>query len=172
MKVLILSCLILIAGCSSRDESLEDVAQAEMNLRTLILNLHNSLQYAYQSRELNTDSLIGAYYANDLYYVTPWGDSEPIDSTKARLKRAVQRLSNYDHTIENLHVSVFGKGAYAFFILRQTYEIDGFPLSEYLPTTYVFEKQGNSWKIIHAQRSTDYETFRQYVALQKHQQEK
>ena len=39
------------------------------------------------------------------------------------------------------------------------------PLDEYLPTTFVFERRGDRWLVIHAQRTADYETVRQLVAL-------
>jgi ketosteroid isomerase-like protein len=69
--------------------------------------------------------------------------------------------------MESLRVKVFGDAAYAFFILRQQYTVDGGQLDEYLPTTFVLERRGEKWKIIHAHRSTDYETIQQYVALQR-----
>jgi hypothetical protein len=64
-------------------------------------------------------------------------------------------------------VKTYGEGAFAFFVLRQSTRVDGVRLEEYLPTTLILERRGTGWKIVHAHRSTDYETFQQYIAMQK-----
>jgi len=103
-----------------------------------------------------------------MYYVTPWGTSETLDSTAARLKAAIPRIQDYDNSVENLSVRVYGDGGYAFYVFRQSYTIDGFQLEEYLPTTAILERVSGTWKIVHLQRTTDYQTMQQYVALQQH----
>ena len=50
--------------------------------------------------------------------------------------------------------------------------VDGGQLDEYLPTTLVLQRDEKHWKIIHAHRSTDYETMQQYVALQQQRDSK
>jgi hypothetical protein len=80
-------------------------------------------------------------------------------------------IRDFDNRIENLVVKVYGDGAYAGFILRQTYTVDGRLLEEYLPTTLILERRGEGWKIVRIHRSTDYETFEQWVGLQKKREE-
>jgi hypothetical protein len=36
-------------------------------------------------------------------------------------------------------------------------------LDEYLPTTFVFERRGDRFLIVHAHRSTDVQTLQQYL---------
>ena len=76
-------------------------------------------------------------------------------------------MKDYSAHIEALQVKSYGDGAYAFFILRQSTKVDGTLLEEYLPTTIVLERRETGWKIVHAHRSMDYETFQQYIAMQK-----
>jgi ketosteroid isomerase-like protein len=90
-----------------------------------------------------------------------------LDSTKSRLKASIPRIGQYDNSIENLSVKVYGNGAYAFFVLRQEYTVDGFQLDEYLPTTAILEKLNGQWKIVHLQRSTDPQTMQQYLTMQQ-----
>jgi ketosteroid isomerase-like protein len=69
-----------------------------------------------------------------------------------------------------LEIKVYGDGAYASFILRKNYTVDGTLLEEYLPTTLILERRGQGWKIVRAHRSTDCETFQQYIALREKQE--
>jgi ketosteroid isomerase-like protein len=161
--------LVLFVSCTGRDpnEPIQSAAQDERLIRDMIVSLNAALAKAYNGGGVNTDSLMDAYYEKNISYVTPWGWSEPLDSTKARLRNAKHHIRDFDNRIENLEVKVYGDGAYAGFILRQTYTVDGRLLEEYLPTTLVFERRGKGWKIVRVHRSTDYETFQQWVALQK-----
>ena len=165
--------LFLLASCTGGDTKrpLHSAAQDEAVIRNLITSLNATLAKAYNGGGINTDSLMDAYYDKDIYYVTPWGSSEPLDSTKARLRNAIPHIRDFDNRIENLEVKVYGDGAYAGFILRQTYTVDGHLLEEYLPTTLVLERRGEIWKIVRAHRSTDYETFQQYINIQKQEEE-
>jgi hypothetical protein len=142
-------------------------AQSEAQIQEMIASLYEGFARAYNEGGVNTDSLIDAYYDKGIHYVTSWGWTEPIDSTKARLRNAAAHVKDYSAHLEGLQVKTYGDGAYAFFILRQSTTVDGMLLEEYLPTTLVFERRETGWKIIHAHRSTDYETFQQYVAMQK-----
>jgi hypothetical protein len=140
-----------------------DIAQ----IHQLISSFHEGLSHAYNEGGISTDSLIDACFEQGTQYVAPWGWTEPIDSTKARLRKAVLHVKDYSARVEALQVRSFGTAAYAFFILRQHTTVDGMPLDEYLPTTFVLERRDQVWKIVHAHRSTDYQTFEQWIAMQK-----
>lgn len=169
MKFGILICALLLVSCGKHETpeqkpaTVNDGAQIE----EMVSRLYAGMERAYNDGSANSDSLINANYDKDVLYITPWGWTEPLDSTKARLRNACGHVRDYSHRIESLQVKVFGDAAYAFFILRQQYTVDGGQLDEYLPTTFVLERRGAGWKIIHAHRSTDYETIQQYVALQQ-----
>ena len=165
-------CLIVLLACDSAKQQQEEqqmmAVQNESAVKNLILNLHSDLKRIYGGMVDQVDTMIATYYVPDMYYVTPWGTSETLDSTVTRLKAAIPRVQNYDNSVENLTVNVYGDGAYAFYVFRQNYSIDGFQLEEYLPTTAILEHIDGSWKIVHLQRTTDYQTMQQYVALQQH----
>lgn len=169
MKTRLLICALVALSCGKNDvqDQARATAQAEAQIQEMISSLYSGFTRAYNDGGVNTDSLIDAYYDKDVHYVTSWGWTEPIDSTKARLRYAAAHVKNYTPHIESLQVKSYGDGAYAFFILRQTTTVDGTLLEEYLPTTFVLERRGTGWKIVHAHRSTDYETFQQYIAMQK-----
>ncbi|MBM4162061.1 MAG: nuclear transport factor 2 family protein [Ignavibacteria bacterium] len=172
MKYALTACLIVLASCESKEakEQIRTVAQDESMIRDMIASLNAQLAKACNGANIDTDSLMDAYYETNIYYITPWGWSEPLDTTKARLQKAIPRIKDFENRIEKLEVKVYGDGAYASFILRQNYTVDGALLEEYLPTTLIFERRGEGWKIVHAHRSTDYETFQQYIALQLKQE--
>lgn len=172
MKYTLAACLIVLASCDSREaqEQIRSVAQDESMIREMVFSLNAQLAKACNGASVDTDSLMDTYYEGNIYYITPWGWSEPLDTTKARLRRAIPRIKDFENRIEKLEVKVYGDGAYASFILRQNYAVDGTLLEEYLPTTLIFERRGEGWKIVHAHRSTDYETFQQYIALQLKQE--
>ena len=142
------------------------VARDNMQIKEMITSLYSGLSQAYNGGTMNTDSLFDAYYEKDVRYVTAWGGTELLDSTKARLRNAVHHVKDFTYRIEDLQVKPYAEAAYAFFVLRQYYKVDGSLLEEYLPTTLVLERRGTDWKIVHAHRSTDYETIQQYVSLQ------
>jgi hypothetical protein len=62
-----------------------------------------------------------------------------------------------------MSVKIYGDGAYAFFILRQTYALNGVLMDEYLPTTFVFERRENHWAVVHSHRSADFQTIQQLM---------
>ncbi|TSA15926.1 DUF4440 domain-containing protein [bacterium] len=173
MKFTLLLCSLLVISCSKKEtkEPARPAAQDDARIEEMIGSLFSGLSNAYNGTGVNTDSLIDAYYENDVRYVTPWGSTEPLDTTKARLRNAMHHIKDYDHRVEVVQVKSYGDVAYAYFILRQNYQVDGNRLEEYLPTTLVFERRGSGWKIVHAHRSTDYQTIEQYVALQKKRDE-
>ncbi|HEY6951479.1 MAG TPA: nuclear transport factor 2 family protein [Bacteroidota bacterium] len=166
--------LLFLWGCTEKktDKMFDTAKQDVRVIEKEIADYHTALKRAYNHRGVNTDSLVDAYFDPDVYYVTYWGNSEPIDTTKKRLRDALPRVSDYDNQYESLKVRVYGDGAYAFFILRQNYKVDGNPLEEYLPTTYVLERRGDRWMIVHAQRTSDYQTMEQLVALSRSIQSK
>jgi hypothetical protein len=169
MKLCVLFCSFFLISCGNKEarETAQTSSQGDPRIEQTISALYTDLDKAYNGSGMNTDSLIDAYYDRDVRYVTAWGWTEPLDTTKSRLRKAAQHIKEYSHRIESMQVKSYGSAAYAFFILRQSYQVDGRPLEEYLPTTLVFEKRGSDWKIVHAHRSTDYETIQQYVALQQ-----
>ncbi|MFH0992177.1 MAG: nuclear transport factor 2 family protein [bacterium] len=174
MKTLVLLCCVFIIGCTAKktEPPIRSTAQEESAITDLVNFFYDGMKKAYTGQSVNTDSLLEYYFEPDIYYITPWGWSEPLDSTKARLRNARSHITDYDIRIENLTVRSFGDGGYAFFILQQNSTIDGVLLEEYLPTTFVVQRKGDRWKIIHCHRSTDYETFQQYIQLQKHPEAK
>jgi len=169
MKITILICALILISCGKKEmqEKTSSAAQGEAQIEEMISSLYNGLTRAYNVGGVNTDSLVDAYYDHGTHYVTSWGWTEPIDTTKARLRNAMAHVKDYSVHIEGLQVKTYGEGAYAFFILRQNTQVDNMLLDEYLPTTLVLERRGTGWKIIHVHRSTDYETFEQYIAMQK-----
>lgn len=169
MKFRLLICALLSVSCGKHDaqDQARATAQGEAQLEELISSLYRGFASAYNERGINTDSLIDAYFDKGTQYVAPWGSTEPIDSTKARLRSAGTHVKDYSAHIEAMKSKTYGDVAFAFFILRQNTTVDGTLLEEYLPTTFVLERRGAGWKVVHAHRSTDYETFEQYVAMQK-----
>lgn len=171
MKFFLLFCALFLASCGNKEPKPEerDSGQDEARIQDRIESLYDGLANAYNSGAVNPDSLMDAYYAKDVLYVTPWGWTEPLDTTKARLRNAMSRIREYQYHIESMKVKSYRNAAYAFFVLRQSYKVNGSPLDEYLPTTLVLERTGSDWKIVHAHRSTDYETISEYAAIQKKQ---
>ena len=169
MRFRLLICALLLFSCGKQETQNQASfsAQSEAQIEELVSSLYQGFARAYNEGGINTDSLIDAHYDKGIHYVTSWGWTEPIDSTKARLRNALAHVKDYSASIEGLQVKTYGEGAYAFFILRQNTKVDGTLLEEYLPTTLVLERRETGWKIIHAHRSTDYETFDQYIAMQK-----
>ena len=130
-----------------------------------IADFHLALKHVYNGASMNTDSLMDKFFEKDVYYVTYWGMTEPIDSTKSRLRHALPVIRDYDSRIESMKVKVYGDGAYAFFILRQTYTLNGTLMDEYLPTTFIFERHENRWVVVHSHRSADFQTIQQLMNI-------
>ena len=164
MKISPLFLLLILMSCApdkkkTTDTTTEDVTVIEQE----IAGFHQALKRAYNGASINTDSLMDNFFGKDIYYVTYWGMSEPIDSTKSRLRHALPGIKDYDNRIESVSIKVYGDGAYAFFILRQTYALNGVLMDEYLPTTYVFERRKNHWIVVHSHRSADFQTIQQLM---------
>ncbi|MCX6133934.1 MAG: nuclear transport factor 2 family protein [Ignavibacteriales bacterium] len=174
MKAILLLCSLFLFSCGTpeKKEPATFPAQEIARIEERISSLYAGLSRAYNGGSVNTDSLFDAYYEKDVRYVTAWGWTEPLDSTKSRLRNAVYHVKDFTYRIESMQVKPYSGVAYAFFVLRQNYRVDGSPLEEYLPTTLVLERHGPDWKIVHAHRSTDYETIRQYVAMQQKRENK
>jgi hypothetical protein len=172
MKLFPLFLLFILVSCvsdkkkTSASES-EDVTVIEHE----IIDFYQALKRAYNGASINTDSLMDNFFRKDVYYVTYWGMTEPIDSTKSRIRHALPGIKDYDNRIENLSVKVYGDGAYAFFILRQTYALNGVLLDEYLPTTYILERHENQWMVVHSHRSADFQTIQQLMNVAQQREE-
>jgi len=169
MKIFPLFLLLMLLSCvSDKKKTNISISKDATMIEQEITDFYQALKRAYKGASINTDSLIDNYFDKDVYYVTYWGTSEPIDSTKSRLRHALPGIKDYDNRIESVSVKVYGYGAYAFFILRQTYVLNGVPMDEYLPTTFIFERRENHWVVVHSQRSADFQTIQQlmYVAQQ------
>ena len=165
MKRFILLVLVGLCACgqSQKNAGYNEAAQDEKQIRAEIADFHAALQRLYSGARLDSDSLMDAYFDRDVYYVTYWGTSEPIDSTKARLRRALPHIKNYENRLEAMNAKVYADGGYVFFILRQKYELNGHLMDEYLPTTWVMERKEGFWKVVHAQRSADLQTIQQLM---------
>ena len=170
LKIFPLFLLLICVSCVSdknkaTDSKVEDVVMIERE----IADFHQALKQSYNGGSIDTDSLMDDFFGKDVYYVTYWGTTEPIDSTKLRLRLALPGIKEYDNRIESMSVKVYSDGAYAFFILRQTYTLNGVHMDEYLPTTYVFERRENRWVVVHSQRSADFQTIQQLMHVaQRH----
>jgi hypothetical protein len=172
MRILLFTLLVMIMGCDSekndsKSRAVNDAAAVELE----IVNFHQSLRRAYNGAAINTDSLVDRFFDRNSYYVTYWGLSEPIDSTKTRLRNAIPRIKDYENRMESLFIKVYGDGAYAFFILRQTYSLNGILMDEYLPTTYVLERHGEQWVVVHSQRSADFQTIQHLMEIARQREE-
>jgi hypothetical protein len=152
--------LILLAACNERqDQTAADKSRHDSDvLDRQIHSLYRGLSQAFRGMPVDTDSLLDAHFVADVYYVTYWGTAEPIDTTKSRFRRAKQLMKDYENRVEVIQAKVSGDLGYAFFILRQSYTLNGNRMEEYLPTTFIFERRPEGWKVIHAQRSADLET--------------
>jgi ketosteroid isomerase-like protein len=168
---LIVLCSLLLTACTRSGDDATSIARSTEAdaeaVRQLVRSLAAGMESALNGQAIDTDSLLDVYYDPEIYYVTAWGWTEPLDSTKSRLRRSIPRISEYTNSVENLQVKVYGDVAYATYILRQNQLVDGSPLDEYLPTTLILERRGENWKIVHAHRSTDVETIQQYLAFQQ-----
>lgn len=155
--------LLLIVSCTQKENvnlpTLQDVQTIE---RTLI-DFHRSLALYYGGEEKNIDSLFSSLFADTAQYVTYWGTTEPIEKTKERIRQARGLLGNYSYRMEIVKIQVFENIAYAFFILRQSYLLQQDTVEEYLPTTFVLQKENARWCVIHAHRSADLETLQQIM---------
>jgi hypothetical protein len=164
MKIVPLFLLLILVSCvSDKKKTTAPVSEDNATIEREIADFHQALKRAYNGASINTDSLMDNFFGKDVYYVTYWGMTEPIDSTKSRLRNALPRIKDYENRIEGMNVKVFGDGAYAFFILRQTYTLNGVLMDEYLPTTFVFERREKLWVVIHSQRSADFQTIQQLM---------
>ena len=172
MKIIALLFLVLLISCSSEkkrtsSDTSEDIALIERE----IADFHQALKQAYNGVSMNTDSLMDNYFDKDVYYVTYWGMAEPIDSTKSRLRYALPGIKEYENRLESMNVKVYHGGAYAFFILRQTYSLNGIMMDEYLPTTFILERRDNRWMVVHSQRSADFQTIHHLMEVARQREE-
>ena len=171
MKIIPLLLLFLLASCiSDKKRNTNSLSEDEAVIEREIADFHQALKRAYNGVSMSTDSLMDNIFEKDVYYVTYWGMTEPIDSTKTRLRHARSGIKDYDNRIESLKIKVYGDGAYAFFILRQTYSLNGNQMDEYLPTTFIFERHENRWKVVHSQRSADFPTIQQLMNVAQHRE--
>jgi hypothetical protein len=172
MKIAALLFLVLLISCvSEKKKSAGDISEDAVLIENEIADFHQALKQAYNGIPMNTDSLMDNFFEKDVYYVTYWGMAEPIDSTKSRLRHALSGINDYENRLESLNVKVYGNGAYAFFILRQTYSLNGIMMDEYLPTTYILERRENRWMVVHSQRSADFQTIHDLMIVAQKREE-
>jgi hypothetical protein len=158
--------LVFLVSCNPEKKRLSiGLSEDAAVIKNQIIDFHRALKKAYDGFPMNTDSLMDSFFDRDVYYVTYWGVTEPIDSTKSRFHRALPFIRNYENHLENISVNVYDEGAYAFFILRQTYWLNGIMMDEYLPTTTILERRDNRWKVVHLQRSADFQTIRNLMEV-------
>jgi hypothetical protein len=172
MRIIVSLLLVLLISCVSEEKkSSGDISEDVALIEREIADFHQALKQAYNSIPMNTDSLIDNFFDKDVYYVTYWGMTEPIDSTKSRLRHAVPGIRDYKNRLESMNVKVYGNGAYAFFILRQTYSLNGILMDEYLPTTFILERRDNRWVVVHSQRSADFQTIHSLMEVARQRKE-
>ena len=168
MRIIASLLLVLLISCDSEQKkSLGDSSEDAALIEREIADFHQALQHAYNGIPLNTDSLMDNFFDKDVYYVTYWGITEPIDSTKSRLCQALPGIKDYKNRLESIHVRVYNDGAYAFFILRQTYTLNGINMDEYLPTTFILERREDRWMVVHSHRSADFQTIQHLMEVAK-----
>ena len=172
MRIIASLLLVLVISCvSEKRKSSDDMSDDAALIKHEIVDFHQALKQAYNGIPMNTDSLLDNFFDKDVYYVTYWGITEPIDSTKSRLRRALPGIMDYKNRLESMSVKVYNDGAYAFFILRQTYSLYGILMDEYLPTTFILERRGNRWMVVHSQRSADFQTIRNLMEVARQREE-
>jgi len=172
MKIIAVLLLVLIVSCDSgkkvqSDDHSEDTAL----IKREIADFYQALDQAYSGIPMNTDSLFDYYFDKDVYYVTYWGITEPIDTTKSRLRQALPGIKGFKNRLESMFVKVYNDGAYAFFILRQTYSLNGITMDEYLPTTFILERREGRWVVVHSHRSADFQTINHFMEIAKQKYE-
>ncbi|MGD0590958.1 MAG: hypothetical protein ABSA44_09180 [Bacteroidota bacterium] len=163
--------MLLISCVSEKKKSSGDISEDAALIEHEIADFYQGLKQAYNGIPMNTDSLMDNFFDKDVYYVTYWGMTEPIDSTKSRLRHALPGIKEYENRLESMNVKVYTNGAYAFFILRQTYSLNGIMMDEYLPTTFILERRDNRWMVVHSQRSADFQTIHHLMEVARHREE-
>lgn len=65
----------------------------------------------------------------------------------AYLKQLRDTVSDVHSRARDLHVSSWGETGIVTFVLEQTYKLDGAQQTLEAPTTIVFQRQGDAWRI-------------------------
>lgn len=164
MKLLCLLCAMFLMSCGADEDPQSRRAVDAAQLEDAIQQYVAGMKRAFRGERIDTDSLTDAIFDPGAGYVTYWGTTEPVDSMKARVRRAIPLITNYECRAEVLSVQVEGDMGYVFFTLRQTYRTPTAEMDEYLPTTFVFRRMETSWKVVHAHRSADMETLQRYAS--------
>jgi hypothetical protein len=168
MRIYVSLLLVLLVSCDLEKKTSSNTQSEDAALiKREIADFYRSLDQAYSGIPMNTDSLFDCYFDKDVYYVTYWGITEPIDTTKSRLRQALPGIKDYKNRLESIHVRVYNDGAYAFFILRQTYSLNGILMDEYLPTTFILERREDRWMVVHSHRSADFQTINHFMEIAK-----
>jgi Calcium/calmodulin dependent protein kinase II association domain len=172
MRIIVSLLSVLLISCfSEKKKSSDDIFEDAVLIEHKITDFHQALKQVYNGFPMNTDSLMDNFFDKDAYYVTYWGVAEPIDSTKSRMHRALSEIKEYKSRLESMNVKVYDGGAYAFFILRQTYSLNGILMDEYLPTTFILERRDNRWVVVHSQRSADFQTIHRFMDVARQREE-
>ncbi len=166
MRIFPVIFLVVLMSCNSKEQKvIKDTTEDAAMIEREIAEFHQSLKRAFNGAAVNTDSLMDRFFDSNVYYVTYWGLTEPIDSTKKRLHSALPMIKDYENRLESVNIKVYGDGAYAFFILRQTYTLNGISMDEYLPTTFILERRGDHWMVVHSHRSADFPTIQHLLDI-------
>lgn len=165
MKSTFLCILVLFVACSTQKKEAHEVDL--YTLDHLIRSFHQGLSDLYNHKTKNIDSLFSNFFADSSWYITYWGTTEPIELTRERIAQAIPFVHSYSYQIEIVKIQSFTNNAYALVLLRQMYGLQNDTVDEYLPTTYIFQKQQDQWKAIHLHRSTDVQTFERTISRAK-----
>ena len=97
MKRILLVCTVLMFSCGKTEtqDQARSSAPDEAQIQEMISSLYRAFDRAYNVGGINTDSLVDAYYDKDIHYVTSWGWTEPLDTTKARMRNALAHVKEY-----------------------------------------------------------------------------
>ncbi len=159
--------LLLIVGCQNGPDPARDKEAVE----EIIKGYHRVLEAAYQGRDADLAGAFDRVFDRKGRYVTYWGTEEPIDTARARAIGGVGKVTEYINMVENVESRVFGDGAVVSCIVRQEYMLNGYPIDEFLPTTYILERQDRLWRVVFTHRSADFETIRQQMELMQKMRE-
>ena len=153
--------LLLVVGCQQG----ADPAQEKEAAEELIKGYHRVLEAAYQGRNVDLAGAFDRVFDSKGRYVTYWGTEEPVDTARVRAVGGIGKVTEYVNMVENVESRIWGDGAVVTCIIRQEYMLQGYAIDEFLPTTYIMEKQDGRWRVVFTHRSADFETIRQQMEI-------
>lgn len=165
VRTVVMPLMIVLLAVSAGCDTPPDPSQEKETVEELIKGYHRVLEAAYQGREANLAGAFDRVFDRKGRYVTYWGTEEPLDTARARAIGGVGKVTEYVNMVENVESRIYGEGAVVSCIIRQEYMLEGYPIDEFLPTTYILEKQQGLWKVVFTHRSADFETIRQQLEI-------